>query len=103
MPRSQFEISFDVIVQNSAASTLDRWDTFKCATDGTSKAIYIEHNSNSLYKTFAFNNAKAITWEPTMAADDMLRGTMTFKFSATTELGAANLKTSAAAKSTISW
>jgi hypothetical protein len=107
-PRSQFEVSFDVIIQNTAASTLDRWDTYKYGTTGTSanegsaKAIFISSltNGSTSWKTFAANNCEAVTWEPTMAADDMLRGTLTFKFAPTTELGVANLRTSALAYST---
>jgi len=100
MPRNQFEVSFDVIVQNTAASTLDRWDIYKYAgglssAEGALKAIFVESSTGSLYKTFAFNNARAVTWEPEMAADDMLKGSITFKFAPTTALGAANLKTSA--------
>ena len=101
VPRTQFELSFDVIVQNTVASTLDRWDIFKygttgsAANEGIDKAIFIMSLTNSLAKTFAFNNCRTITWEPEMAADDMLKGSLTFKFSPTTPLGVTNLKTSA--------
>jgi len=107
-PREQFEVSFDVIVANTSASTFDRWDTLKFGTaltsagEGANKAIAIVMNSNgaSPYKVYAFNNVKAVTWEPEMNADDMLRGTITFKFSPTTSLGAPNLKTSTVTTST---
>lgn len=104
-PRSQMELSFDVIVNNTSASTLDRYDTFYMGTGGTSagesveKAIFITATTGTGYKTFAFNNCRAVTWEPEMAADDMLRGTITFKLSPTTPLGVANLRTSALAAS----
>jgi len=94
-----------VIVQNIASSTLDRWDIYKygmtgsAATEAEDKAIFISHLSGGNWKTFACNNCAAITWEPEMAADDMLRGSMTFKFSPTTALGVTNLKTSALAYS----
>ncbi|RLG33406.1 hypothetical protein DRN98_03990 [Methanosarcinales archaeon] len=108
-PRSQFEVSFDIIVQNTAASTFDRYDIFKygtgltSATEGDAKTIWLKFTSGvtEYTKALGFNNTKAITWEPEMAADDMLRGTMTFKFSPTTELGAANLLTSTIAGSTM--
>jgi len=106
-PRTQFEVSFDIIVQNTSTTTLDRYDTYKygtgltSATEGTAHTMWIKHTSNSLTKAFGFNNIKAVTWEPEMAADDMLRGTMTFKFSPTTELGVANLQTSSTAGSTM--
>lgn len=109
-PREQFEVSFDVIVQNTAASTLDRWDTLKFGStlkssgEGSAKMIWIQMqgNSSSLWKVYAFNNATAITWEPEMSADDMLRGTITFKFSPTTATGVSNLQTSTVATSN-SW
>ncbi len=47
----------------------------------------------------AFNNCRAVTWEPEMAADDMLKGSITFKFAPETSLGVANLRTSALAAS----
>ena len=105
-PRTQFELSFDVIIQNTVASTLDRWDIYKYGTtgsasaEGADKAIFISMLTGGNWKTYAFNNCRAVTWEPEMAADDMLRGTITFKFSPTTALGVTNLKTSALAYST---
>lgn len=101
-PTEQFEVSFDVIVSDAAASTLDRYDTYRLgtgltsATTGSNKAIAIVMNSEegARFKVYAFNNVRAITWEPEMNADDLLRGTMSFKFSPTTSLGVANLKTS---------
>ena len=106
MPREQYEVSFDVIVQNTASSTLDRWDVYKYGTGGTSvgesisKAIFVSAATGSGFKTMAFNNCRAVKWEPEMAADDMLKGTITFKFSPATPLGVANLRTSALASST---
>jgi len=105
IPRTQFEISFDVIVSNAASSTIDRWDTYKYGTTGTSagesisKSIYVEFLSNGNPKTMAFNNCRGVTWDPELAADDMLKGTMTFKFAPTTNLGVANLRTSSLASS----
>lgn len=106
-PRSQYELSFDVIVQNTATSTLDRYDTYQLGTGLTSagesivKAIYIGHITGGFSKLTGFNNCRAVTWEPEMAADDMLRGTITFKFAPTTALGVANLKTSTISGSTL--
>jgi hypothetical protein len=104
-PRSQMELSFDVIVSNTASSTLDRYDTFYMGSGGTSAgesspySIFITSTNGTTHKTFAFNNCRAVTWEPEMAADDMLRGTITFKLSPTTPLGVANLRSSALAAS----
>lgn len=103
--RTQLEISFDVYVNNAAASTLDRWDIYKYGsggtsiTEGDSKAIFIESLTGGLIKTTAMNNCRAVTWEPGQSADDMMKGTMTFKFSPATAAAAANLKTSALSSS----
>jgi len=111
-PRSQFEVSFDVIIQNTHASTVDRWDSYKfgsatsyysSAVDPSDKAIFIHSTNGTTHKSFAFNNCKGVTWEPEMAADDMLRGSMTFKFSPATPLGVANLRTSSVHPSVINW
>lgn len=107
LPRNQFEVSFDVIVANTATSTLDRYDTFQygsgltSATEGTDKVIYIHFVSGGFSKLIGMNNCRSITWEPEQSADDMLRGTITFKFSPTTSLGVANLKTSSISGSSL--
>lgn len=102
-PREQFEVSFDVYISDAASSTLDRWDIYKfgsgpcsSATEGSTRAIFIESTTDGTkFKTIAMNNCQAVTWEPGQAADDFMKGTMTFKFSPTTSASAANLKTSA--------
>jgi len=107
-PREQFEVSFDVIVNNLASSTFNRWDELKFGPtltsvgEGSNKAIAIVMSTGGVtpFKVYAFNNVKAVTWEPEMNADDMLRGSITFKFSPSTNLGAPNLKTSTVATST---
>jgi hypothetical protein len=98
-PRSQGEISFDVIVQNTAASTLDRWNTYAMSSglssdEPVSKAIFIYSTNSSTHLTLAINNATLTSMERTMDADDMLRYSVTFKFSPTTALGTSNLKSS---------
>lgn len=111
MPPEQVEVAFDVIVSNSASSTLNRFDAFKFGADAnsyrsdltpTTRAIAVLMNTNGAapFLVYAFNNCKGVTWEPTMSGDDMLRGTMTFKFSPTTNLGAPNLKSSVITSST---
>ena len=106
-PRSQYEINIDVIVQNTATSTLDRYDSYQLGTgltsagEGSDKAIFIGHISGGFSKLTGFNNARAISWEPELAADDMLRGSISFKFSPTTPIGVANLKTTSISGSTL--
>lgn len=101
-PREQFELSMDVVPKLSGtASETDRWDIFKYGSTGASTGdsgnycIFIVATDGTNYKTSGFNNCKLTGWEPSQAADDNYMGTATWKFSPTTDTGAANLKTSA--------
>ena len=106
-PQAQIELSFDFIVQNTATSTLDRYDVFQygsgltSATSGSDRAVYISHISGGFSKLTGFNNCNVITTESNMDADDMLRGTMTLKLSPQTALGVANIRTSTISGSTL--
>lgn len=107
MPRSQMELSFDVIINDASATTLDRYDTYWMGSNGESsgnaqsKAIFISNVSDAgVWKTWAFNNCKAVTWEPEFEAEDLVRGSITFKFNSLTSTGASNLKSSALSYST---
>lgn len=113
-PRTQIEVSFDVILRyNSTAATALKWDDYKwgnltgstvtSAGDSASKRIYVQFSDGTLYYTRAYNNAKAVTFEPESAADDFLKGTITFKLSPTTASGVANLKVQSTAASTVTW
>jgi hypothetical protein len=108
--RSQIEVSFDVELQYSPPNgNVSKWDEFKygsgltSATEGVSKAIYVQWSDGTNYYTRAYNNAKAVTWNPESGADGNLRGTITFKLSPTTSAAAANLQVVETAASTISW
>ena len=104
-PPEQIELSFDIYVNNTAASTLDRWDIYRFGEGGTSatkglpKSIFIESLTGGKVKTRGMNNCKAVTWEVSQQADDFLKGTLTFKFTPTTSAAAANMKTSSLAAS----
>jgi len=113
-PRTQVEVSFDVILRyNAEASSVLKWDILKygavasgivtSAGSATSKVIYIEFTDGTLYYTRAYNNAKGITFEPETAADDMMKGTMTKKLSPTEADGSANQQIGNIAASTITW
>jgi acetylglutamate kinase len=113
-PRTQIEVSFDVVLRYNTASTMLKWDeyvmgaiassTVSSSTSAATKAIYIQFTDGTYYYTRAYNNAKGITFEPDVAADDMATGTITFKLSPTTAAGGANKIVKAAAASTIaSW
>lgn len=105
-PRTKGEISFDVSVQNTAASTLDRWDALKfpngLSSDETGiKMVYISHYSNSLLKFLAMNNCRCEVSETTMNADEELMKSVTLRFNAVTPLGTANLRTSTISGTTL--
>lgn len=114
MPRSQVEVSFDIVLRyNSAASTALKWDEYKWGTlvsstvnsssSASAKVIYIQFTDGSLYYTRGYNNARAVTFEPETAADDMMKGTITFKLSPTDADGSPNLKVTTQAASSLSW
>jgi hypothetical protein len=103
-PRTIGEISFDVIANNTATSTIDRWLTYKfptgVSTDVTvQKAVFISALSNGTNWTLACNNADVTVGDTELAADDMMKFSVTMKFSAQTTTGSANLRTSSLAYS----
>ena len=113
-PRTQIEVSFDVVLRHSAdSSTVLKWDSYKwgditsdsvdSAGSAASNTVYIEFTDGTNFYTRGYNNAKGVQFEPESSADDMLRGTMTFKLSPTDATGNANLKVTSLAATTISW
>lgn len=113
-PRSQVEVAFDVILRYQSTDTAQlKWDSYKWGSIASStvnsegsaaaKRVYIEWTDGTNYYTRAYDNAKAVTFEPESAADDFLKGTITFKLSPTDASGGKNLIVSALAASTISW
>jgi len=108
-PREQFELTLDIVPKIDTADS-NRWDTYKfgagltSATEGTKKAIFVEADDGTNKKTWAFNNAFAVTWDPSHSADDNMSGSFTFKFAPTDDSGNANLQTSnVAATSMPAW
>jgi len=105
-PREAGEMSFDVSVNNAAASTLDRWDTYNFS-DGTSasetqnKMVYIGHYTGGKLKVLALNNVRVTTGDTEMNADEELMKSVTLECASTTPLGTANLRTSTIAGSTL--
>tara|TARA_Y100000310_G_C20669135_1_gene809276 strand:- start:357 stop:872 length:516 start_codon:yes stop_codon:yes gene_type:complete len=106
-PRDQFEVSMDVVVSYANAV---RWDgllmggnisstSAESSSEALAKRIFIEATDTSKYRTMAMDNCRAVTWEPEMGADEYLKGTMTFKFSATDSTGGSNLKVNNTIKS----
>lgn len=100
MPRSQIEVAFDCVVQyGSNATKFDEYrygSTLKSSGDGVGHTIVLHwtDGTNDYYR--AYNNARAVTWEPGMETDGFLQGTLTFKLNPTDEAGIANLIVDAA-------
>lgn len=106
-PRGDFVLSMDVTPKlTGTAATDDRWDIFKYGTTGASTgeevgyAIFISRLKNGAWKTSAFNNAFVSNWEPSHNAAENEKGTVEFTIAPETDLGVANIKTSALAYST---
>ena len=100
LPREQYELALDVIVDYANSV---RWDALIMggtisSVEATSagvalpKKIFIESVNGTDYRTMAMDNCLGVTFEPEMSADEYLKGTITFKFSATDEDALANLK-----------
>lgn len=97
-PREQYEISFDVYVSYDNAV---RWEALlmggnlestSASSDGESDSfrVFIEATDGTDYKTMAMDNCQAVTFEPEMASDDYMKGTLTLKFSPTNSSADAN-------------
>jgi len=106
-PRTQMEVSFDVILRYGDDAR--KWDeykwssTFTSAGDAPLKDIYVQFTDGTLYYTRAYRNARAFTWEPSLAADGMVEGSITFKMSPTTADGNANFQVTSTAATSVSW
>ena len=115
-PEEQFEITMEVVPNLSDATAALRWEAMKYTTDTTAAGIYtsaagtggtavpagkkmivIQALNGSVYQSYAFNNCDVTTFELDHAADDNRTGTITFKFSPTTEDGSPNLQVGAVA------
>jgi len=101
-PRTQIEVSFDIEMQydpDEGVST--KWDAFKygagltSATSGTKKVIAIQWSDGTNYYSRAYNNCRAVTFNPASSADGNLKATITFKTSPTTTANVANQKVKA--------
>ena len=106
-PREQIEVSFDVILRYGDDST--KWDSYiwgsglTSAGDSPQKAIYIQFTDGTLYYSKGFRNAKGISFEPDVAADDLVSGTVNFKLSPTDADGNANHQITTSAVTSMTW
>lgn len=115
-PRTQIEVSFDVVLRyNTDQATMLKWDelkfgtlvsstsTIKSNTSAEYKRIYVQWTDGTSYYTRAYNNVRAVTFEPESSADEYLKGTITFKCSPTTADDVANHQIKSLAASTVVW
>lgn len=113
-PRTQVEVSFDVVLRySSTTSTILKWDEMKwgaissstvsAITNPSAKVIYVSFTDGTNFYTRAYNNAYAVSFEPETAADDMMKGTISFKLSPATATNTSNIKITTINPSTISW
>jgi hypothetical protein len=98
-PRTIGEVSFDVTASALYASTFSRWDLMKYGTGKSTdipagKCVFLQHDVNSLSDTLGINNAYVTVGDTELAADDMLKKTITLKFTSVTPMGSPNLLTS---------
>lgn len=106
-PRTQIEVSFDVIMRYG--SNVTKWDAFKwgaglnSAGNSPSKQVIISWTDGTTNYTRAYNNARGFSFEPSSAADGLLEGTITFKLSPTTAEGAANFKITSTVATSVTW
>lgn len=100
-PREQIEVSFDVIIQPSAATIFDEMlysstltgtaASTTSAGEGQSLKFQVEWSDGSNTYTRTYDNAYLTSWEPEMSADEYLKGSITFKSSPTQPDGTGNL------------
>lgn len=116
-PRTQMEVSFDVefYYADTTGDSIKfdelKWGAadvngiVKSSGDAPLKALYINWTKGSVEYTRAYNNIKAVTFEPEQTAEDELKGTITFKLSPTTADGVENFRSGevAADDANISW
>jgi hypothetical protein len=114
-PRTQIEVSFDVVIRySSTPSTVLKWDQMKwgaiagstvtASSNPTANVIFVQFTDGTNFYTRAYNNAYAVTFEPETAADDMAKGTISFKLSPNTPTAVSNIKITNLHASTItSW
>jgi hypothetical protein len=99
-PRTDYEVSMEVLLSGASATTIERWQKL-FMSDGTSTSdpvnsmIMIEALKGSVYDSTGFNNAEITTLSFDAPADDSVTMSLTFTGSSTSELGAANVKSSA--------
>lgn len=110
-PRSQLEVAFDVIPQYTPdAGAVTKWDAFKLGAGLSSSGapaeydIYVQwYDGASAYYTRGYRKCRAVSWSPSMGAEDYLQGSITFKLSPTQSDGTHNQKVFVVAATSATW
>lgn len=113
-PREQVEVSFEAILREDNTLLFDNLVTGAGVTstalvdysnDPSALAIWIEilGDDGTTYHTRGYNNVEVVNFEPTMAADGHLQGTLSLQLSPTDEDAVTNIKVANAAASGITW
>lgn len=98
-PRGQFEMQMEVVPD--IGTNPDIWDSFIYGTnaggvyatnaDAANKAIFIQAQDGTSYKSWGMNKCNAVDFEFSHNADENQTGTLRFKFSPTDENGIPNM------------
>lgn len=106
-PREQLEVSFDVILRYGADAR--KWDkfvwgsTYSAGGTPVKQYIYVQFSDGTNYYTRAYKNAKGISFDPDVASDDLVSGTVSFKLSPTDANGNKQFIVASTAASSVSW
>lgn len=111
-PASQYELELELVP--AIESTAYEWETVAYALDSTSgtavytskaigsdRAVYVQANSGSAYKSWGFNNCNVVVLDQEHSADDNLSQTLRLKFAPTDSSGIPNLQYSKQAASSL--
>jgi len=102
-PVSQIEVSFEVTPSIDAVN-VNRWDelaytkdvttgVYHMAGDVADKAVFIQAQNGSLYKSWCFNNCNVTMFDIEHNADDVQTGNFNLKFSPEDADGISNFMT----------
>lgn len=110
-PATQFEIEFSIVPALESSSF--NWESLAYTQEGTTgiytsknatladKAVFIQGNSGSAYKSWGFNNCNVVVLDQEHPADDNATQTLRMKFSPTTGAGLPNFQTGYVAASAL--
>jgi hypothetical protein len=97
-PKSQVEVSFDVIPSLEYAGRFDAMiygvdvatSVYSLATEAANRTVYIQATNGTNPYSWGFNNCNAVSYTTDHSADGNLMGKLSFKFSPTNTKGVSN-------------